>query len=242
MSIITTLQSLGLSEKEAAIYVALVEIGEGGPGRIAIKSKVKRPTVYLLLEELRKKGLVSKIPYPNKQIFSAKDPRELIAENEARLMAAKLIIPQLMALTNAMYKPRIMFYEDMEGVRELLWYGLEKMKGKELVGFYGHAAHIPKKLLELALEYNEHFKTLDVKLRGIVPEHPSNEQFRKVDAEYNRTVKIVPLEAYDAEMSIDIGDTFVKILSFEHVQGVIIENKHIAQVMKQVFEMVWSTH
>lgn len=239
MSIVTTLQNLGLNEKEASIYMALVELGQASPGSIAIKSKVKRPTVYVLLDELRKKGLVSKIPYPNKQIFSAKDPEELVAERESKLKAVKNALPQLMALASGIYKPKIMFYEDIDGVRELLWYGLEQMKEKELVGFYGHEEHMPKELHDLAQEYNEHVRSLGITARGIVPDHPSLKWYRDVDAQYGRTVRVVPRESYDAEMSIDVGDTFVRIVSFAHLQGVVVENKHIAQVVKQIFEMLW---
>lgn len=54
-----------------------------------------------------------------------------------------------------------------------------------------------------------------------------------------RTMKIVPYEEYSANISIDIGDTFVRTLSFRDLQGVIMENADVARTMRQIFEMLW---
>ena len=55
------LQDAGLNETEAKIYLATLELGETNVGRIADKSGIKRTTIYLSLENLIKKGLISMI-------------------------------------------------------------------------------------------------------------------------------------------------------------------------------------
>ena len=52
------LENLGLSEKEAEIYLALLELGTGTVVEVAKKSGVKRPTAYLVLDELKKMGYI----------------------------------------------------------------------------------------------------------------------------------------------------------------------------------------
>ena len=64
--IIDTLSHIGLSEKEVHVYVALAELESGTAYQIALACDVKKPTVYVILEDLRKKGLVLKIPHAKK--------------------------------------------------------------------------------------------------------------------------------------------------------------------------------
>ena len=49
----------GFSEKEAKVYLALLELGEGNIAKITQKSGIKRATVYLEIEALKSKGYVS---------------------------------------------------------------------------------------------------------------------------------------------------------------------------------------
>ena len=51
------LQDAGLSETEAKIYLAALELGQTSVSRIARKSGIKRTTIYLSLENLMEKGL-----------------------------------------------------------------------------------------------------------------------------------------------------------------------------------------
>lgn len=49
------LQRIGFTEKEAKVYLSLLEFGETVTSAIARHSQLKRPTVYLTLENLQKK-------------------------------------------------------------------------------------------------------------------------------------------------------------------------------------------
>lgn len=70
------LQELGLTEIEAKIYLASLELGTDTVLKIAKKAEVKRPTAYIALDSLFSKGFVSKskkraLPYmlPKTQIL-----------------------------------------------------------------------------------------------------------------------------------------------------------------------------
>ena len=47
------------------------------------------------------------------------------------------------------------------------------------------------------------------------------------------------MERYSAKISIDVGDTFVRIVSFLELQVVVIDNSEVAQTVRQIFELVW---
>lgn len=63
------LESLGLTEKEAAVYVAALELGASPAQKIAERAKVKRGTTYLAIESLTKRGLMSSVTKGKKVFF-----------------------------------------------------------------------------------------------------------------------------------------------------------------------------
>src|SRR5437899_393424 len=71
------LQDLGLSEKEASIYLAALEIGRATADQLAKHAKIKRPTTYVQLESLMKKGLMSTYEEDKKTYFAPESPELL---------------------------------------------------------------------------------------------------------------------------------------------------------------------
>lgn len=241
MQIIEGLQNLGLNEKQAKIYTHLTQSGQTTAYNIARLTGLKRPTVYVVLEELRLKGLVLKIPHVKKQLFSAKSPSELFAESQSRLDLAKTILPQLLALSPTEQKPKTYLFEGYQGMEEALRFGLPGMEGKELLGFFAHADGVSPELLKLFGKYDQQLQRYRIKVRGLAPDHPSLRHYRESDKQLNREVKVMPFEIYSSDNAIEIGDDFVKIYSNKDLQIVIIENKSITQTFRQVFEMVWNS-
>ena len=72
------LQAVGLQEKEAKVYLAALELGKGTAQQIAIKAELKRPTTYVIMEELMRQGLVSSFYEGKKQYFVAENPERLV--------------------------------------------------------------------------------------------------------------------------------------------------------------------
>ncbi len=242
MQIIESLQSLGLGEKEAKVYTALLQLGRVSAYSVSEKSGLKKPTTYVILGELVKKGLVSKVPRSRKQLFVARPPDEFFALAEERLAVAKKVLPELMAMAGGdQPKVRSIFYEGISGARQALWYHLDEMKGTQLVGFYASPHEAADGFEALSIEWNKELQKKGITIRGIVPDHPSLTEWRKRDSEYGHSMKIVPYEQYSAVNSIEVGDTFVRILAFRDLQAIIIENPDVARTVRQIFEMVWGT-
>src|SRR3989344_3806476 len=240
MQIIESLESLGLNEKEAKVYMALLQLGRASAYSVSEKSGLKKPTTYVILGELVKKGLVSKVPRMRKQLFVAKSPDEFFALAEERLALAKKVLPELMAMAGGdQPKVRSIFYEGLGGVRQALWYHLNEMNGRQFVGFYASPHEAADGFEELSIEWNKELRKKGIMIRGIVPDHPSLVEWRKRDSEYGHSMKIVSYESYSAVNSIEVGDTFVRILAFRDLQAVIIENPDVARTVRQIFKMVW---
>src|SRR3990167_7744709 len=92
------LEQIGLSPKEAQVYLALLSLESSTAYEIAQHCEVKKPTVYVILEDLRQKGLVLKVPHAKKALFAARDISEYLHEQRRKLGAVESIVPQLQAL------------------------------------------------------------------------------------------------------------------------------------------------
>ena len=240
MTIIEALQNLGLTDKEARVSTALLKRGQCSAYGISEESGLKKPTTYVILDELIEKGLASRIPRVKKQLFVAKPPEELFAMAEERISLAKTILPQLKAMKEGgKSKPKTLFFEGMKGVRENFRWENRKMSGKETVGFWAHSGDASPELVEFFLENMEDFKKNNNRMKGLVPDDPNFKRFRETDKEYNRQLKTIPFSEYSASTSVTIGDDFISFFSFKDLQITRIENKKIANTMRQIFEMVW---
>lgn len=240
-SLAEIMEKIGLSRKEAQVYLALLRIGQASATLVAKNSGLKRPTTYLILEDLRRRGFVLKMPGNKKQMFIAKSPEEIIGEAKKNVDQALHILPQLMNMfsTNDP-QVRTIHFEGLSGIREAFWYKFDKLKGSEILAFFGSAEEASADLVKLFHEWNEAVADAGIKLRSIVPDAKNLKKFRDNDKHYGFQPKLMPSSVYTSKTSIEITDQFIRIIMFKEQQAVIVENPVVAKAMKEIFEMVWS--
>ncbi|MBA3733121.1 BlaI/MecI/CopY family transcriptional regulator [Patescibacteria group bacterium] len=119
------LEDAGLSDKEAAIYLQLIKVDQASVVELSQKTKIKRPTVYTILDSLAKKGLVSEVEENKKTKYMAESPEMLRTYIERKEMAlgelknrfAEDIIPQIKSLQRESgEKPLVKYYSGKEGI------------------------------------------------------------------------------------------------------------------------------
>ena len=246
MRIQEALQALGINEKESAVYVALLQLGRASAYSISEKSGLKKPTTYVVLDELIKKALVYKIPRERKQLYMARSPEQVFAMTEERLKLAKEKLPELLAFSrDEQKKVNVMYFEGVNGIKHMLEYKIKEMEGKELVGFYATDENFDQ---DTKNEFDEYFKKEwnekmlknKISMRIVAPDGPTMKPYRDVDKKYGRMVKIVPKELYSSDTAIDVIGDIVRIQDYKNTQGVLLENPGIAKTMREIFEMVWA--
>jgi sugar-specific transcriptional regulator TrmB len=140
---IQDLEKIGLNDKKAKVYLAVLELGQATVIQIAKRTILKRTTIYDLVADLVNQGYLSEIKKGNKNIIIAEDPEILIKKFERRLEEVKGLSPALSAIFASLTsKPQIKFYEGVEGVRHLMEESLV-MKNKE-VFYWGPADNLIK--------------------------------------------------------------------------------------------------
>ena len=125
MILTENLVDFGLSEKEAKTYIAVLELEVATAKEIANKSGLNRSSTYVVIESLKRQGLVSMTENKMVKQYVATPPEILL--NLARKKAEKYegvrkmiedIVPSLEALhKDTKHKPKVFVYEGEESVK-----------------------------------------------------------------------------------------------------------------------------
>ena len=111
------LSGLGLSEKSARIYIALLQLGAGTVQDLAHRTGIVRTTCYQLIDELERKGLLSATRSGKRAVYVAESPDVLITNAEQSLSRARALIPSLSHLLEGNSKrPIIEIHDGIAGV------------------------------------------------------------------------------------------------------------------------------
>ena len=73
--LLSLVERIGFDDKEAKIYIALLELGEATVLEVGKRAGVKRPTAYLVLDTLHAKGAAFKTRASGRTRFIAEKPK-----------------------------------------------------------------------------------------------------------------------------------------------------------------------
>jgi len=241
-----TLEELGLSDKEAKVYLACLELGASPVQKISSLSGINRVTTYVILECLSKKGLVSETQRDKKTLFIAEDPENLSIllekireEVEEKNKILKKAMPELKSLIQlAGKKPIVKIYEGKSGLIALQQEYMKAMKKDEkMCSFvpidYLHEVFLPeeglkpkrlKKRVSIRIIYNSKKGDID-----------------KNDPAALKETRRVPIEKFPFKSGMDIyGKNRVAIINYkDKLMGISIESKELHDTFKIIFELAW---
>lgn len=236
------LQKIGLREKESKVYLAILELGHANIQTIAKKSGVKRTTVYDVLEDLKKRGLVSIGGRGKRNIFFAEDPRKIGHDLDDRKHAFARLLPELLSIANLLdKKPRIRYFEGEEGLREVYEDTL-RYPDQEIVAWIADEGL--KKMGEdfFIEEYDPERKEKKIWIRAIGPDRPNVRAFQALDRQSLRQTKLAKDQECDFDVEIVLyGKSKVGVIAFDEMIGLIVESTKIYKTLKNIFEMSWTS-
>ncbi len=239
-----SLLTIGFSEKEVEIYLALLDLGKGTVTQIARKAGINRPTAYHVLASLELKKLVRTSGKEPKQEYTAESPENIekvlegkITEYEKTLLQAKEIIPELVSLHNKDNRPKIKFYEGKDGLQKVYE---DTLSSSEEILAYASVEDIQPTLPHYFPEYYKRRARAGIPIRAIFPESADARERAELDKKELRQSVIIPKEKFSFHPEINIYDNKVMIASWREKLGIIIESTEIADAMKKIYELAWS--
>lgn len=239
MSLLPQLQQVGLNQKEAKVYLATLELGEASVQEIAKKSGVKRTSIYNLIDDLIKREIIHVVIKKKKKKFVATEPTALKEMITQRKKALEEVLPDLKMLSGATkLKPRVRFYEGVEGVKAALNDNL--IDRKPIKGFTGVA-----KGYEILGAYGDEYIAKRVRagisIKVIAPDDAGGKVFKRKDRVSRRTTRLIPKKKFPFEIEINIYGNKTSFMSYskKRPMGVIIESPEITKTMNSVFDFAW---
>jgi len=239
MEIKQTLEQFGLEGKKADVYLAALELGGSSVIDIAKKANIKRTTAYDILLDLQKEGLISQTMRGKKRLFVGEDPEKIKRDLERKEAAFSEILPMIKSIYNIKgVKPKIRFYEGVEGLKECYLDTL-KYSGEILALGSEHAAKALS--TDWLVSYVEERVKKKIFLKAIVADSQLvQKEFLSKDREQMRISKTIDSKKYPFTIEINIyGHQKVFFMSPNEQIGLIIEGQEIYRTMKSMFELIW---
>jgi len=236
------LQEIGLNEKEASVYLALLQYDNASVIDISSKTKINRSTTYTILESLAKKGLVSETTVGKKTRYQAESPERLETYVEQRMVmlteqAKKLkdIIPQIKSVQReGGEKPVVKYFEGKDGLvslHEEFFLGQNEdsvsylIYSKDLVDEI-FTQQERDKYKNMRLRKNIKSKVLYTYRNGEIPSTVDGERV-KIDA-----------DKYPILCDISISEDRVKIAILgKKLSGIFIKSREFAETFRSIFNV-----
>ena len=189
--ILDYLEGLDLTEIEAKLYMALLEVGPASVRDLAEAIGIKRTTAYLYVDQLIEKGLVIRIVKGAKKQVAAMEPKQslqfLVEKNLETAQQLKKDFPDVIKTINdslPQIKPisdaEVKYYKGINNIKNIL---TEAFKSKEL-RVYANLSELENlfKKNHVPLEYQTYDKALlknkQLTIYEIVADQPGSvEQF-----------------------------------------------------------------
>lgn len=239
MSLFSVVKNIGLTEKEAKVYLASLESGAGSVSYIARRAGINRVTAYDVLEKLMKKGMVNSVMRKGTRLYGATDPHIIASEAKRKASEFFKALPDLKRLRGDAIHPRIRYFEGISGIKAI--YEDTLNSSTEILN-YANSREIRTHWPEYDSEYVRKRVRHKIYLRGIAPLDEHGSWVKSQDKANYREIRLVPSEEFSFTNEINIYDDKVAIISYKDVplMGMIIESAEIANTQRDIFKMAWA--
>ncbi len=232
------LTKIGLTEKEARLYLACLELGSGTVLQISRKSDVPRGSCYDVLEEMLEKAYVSQLHKEGSLVYSPVDPEVLLKRLEDNRRHFELALPELKGLFHKQAQPRVHYFEGIEGIKRV--YADTLTATTEILN-YTNSAEVRLHWSAYDEEYILKRCEKKIFLKCIAPNDACGHEVKQNDDTSLRETRLLSSKDFRFTNEINIYDNKVAITSFHgELIAILIESKEIADTQRDIFKMAWA--
>ncbi len=236
------LRNLGLSEKGSKLYLACLRLGEATVLELARESRIKRTSIYYILEELKEHGALIETRRNKKIRYVAANPKDLLVFARERHAEAEKSLHVLEEERRALTaRHRVYFLYGPAGFKQI-WNMILRSPDREyriIAAAEEFDNFVPEKYLLSEIIAKK--KKLGIKSRQLIVDSPLARKIIAKDGTENRVSKLLPPASKIAFSEI-ITSEFVAFISprFDNTLFV-IEDDLFAKTRQVIFDSHWNS-
>lgn len=258
--LVKKLTKSNLTDKEAQVYVSVLELGGALPSRVAKYAGLRRSTTYNILTTLSVRGFINEIKKGNKIFYQVDKPENILKYTELKLNQAKESVNEITEILpdikniyhSAQNQPKITYYSGEKGVFDLFDDMVVNQKPYEMLSFTNgkeitsvlHPNHD-----DTFVSHMRKKEKCGITTRIIMPDTKEDKQaiediYKNTNKNLWPVIRFVKEEKFPSASEITVYSTNkVAIVNFKKNQetGVIIEDQAIHDMMKTIFELSWDS-
>ncbi len=236
------LKYVGLNEREAKIYSALLYLGPSNISDIAKKTGIYRPTLYATLPVLVERGIISVVLKKKRKLYTAESPEKLKQLFEVAAKAFDDALPVLMrAYTPKGKRPTIKSFSGKRGIALVFNDFAASLKAGD--SYYRYSAM--KKPVGRAAGYlsREYYPLIKKKSRSTTGFIIANKGVRDLSETPNpmKYRKLIPegVDIFEYNIKQMIYGDKVAFVDYNSDTAFIVESKKLADFQKSIFRLLW---
>ena len=242
LQILESLKELGLSENEAAVYQASLASGPTTVLNIARTAGIKRTTVYSVLEDLMKLGLMTIEVKGFKKLYSPASPEKLENILERRKEMFQKMLPELSAMYNLKGGESFLkYYSGLSAVKNVYNDLIAEMKFGESYDVISNStqwyAADPKFFEDFVVRRAK----AGIKTRLLLQDSPTAREEKRQEKQSLRSIKFLsPQSDFEVNLVVTPHKVFVH-QQIEPIMAIVIETKSIVHLHQKMFELIWNS-
>ncbi len=254
-SVVTDLEKLGLTNKQAKIYSLLITHGELRIQEISDLCQIPRSSVYEDLKTLFELGLIEKIlndkfikvkPYPISSMrHGIEENMHLLKDKVATLSKLEQSLP-IVTPVGSLSTTIIRYYKGKTGAQQLLWNTLKTKSVVYVYSAWGRGRYVGMKFYESFVKESKDRQIKEQVLVNPIP-RVTDSISKYINSSTSRTA-ITDIRGLNETQVLVKGETFIydNIFSLiylhdEEINGFEIESQNFTEMQRSIFESLWKT-
>jgi len=242
MQIQRALEQLGYPRNEISVYVALLQMGEGTVAEITRKVELPRSTTQLVIEELQKKGLVSRCPKRQHVVWLAESPTRFLTDIHEKESVLRKLLPELQSIRReAKEKPVLKYYSGRASIAKMFE---EILLTKYPVQVIGSIPEMSRYLgEELVTDFFVRLFACPGQIKCITSPSPLVDKLKAECSSGHNKIVVSDDEGIKHAVYVIFDSNVCNILlGAQESVGVMFENPGMAESSKLFFESLWKDY
>lgn len=225
-------------EKQARVYLAVLQLGKAAVSDIAELAKLKRPITYVILEELQAENYIAEVPGSKTKRYTATDPNLIASELDRTAKDFKEMLPYIRSMQRKVGKPFVTYYSGVEGAAKAFQQIRRPKEVRYAVSINKAAKRVPHEIERWKKTY------LDGKARPggkhLLTDTVEDRSYGTAISQADQIVRYLDKDK-ELDMDLALADNTVYLTAFDDdIHVTVIESDALYRSLCALYDLAWS--